>query len=61
MICYRESGALQSTGKVWELCDKITRLPHGNKDAVVRGVKSELGLVEDAVEELQEVKKSICT
>jgi len=53
-----ESSRLHNTGKVWELCEKINRLPHNNKDAVIRAVKSELGLVEDAVEELQEEIKS---
>lgn len=47
--------ALQCTGGVWELCESvIPNLPRNNKQLTVALIKQTLGLVKDAIEEIEE-------
>lgn len=48
---------LQSTGSVWEICDKFPGLPRDNKEAVIFQAKETLELISDALEELEESLK----
>lgn len=45
---------LQSTGSVWEICDKFPHLPKDNRQAALSQAKETLELISDALEELEE-------
>uniref|UniRef100_A0A674HLB0 Cyclin D1 binding protein 1 n=1 Tax=Taeniopygia guttata TaxID=59729 RepID=A0A674HLB0_TAEGU len=44
---------LISTGGVWEACEQVSNLPRDNQAAVVSAMTSCLGVVKDAVEEME--------
>ncbi|XP_063260634.1 cyclin-D1-binding protein 1 [Prinia subflava] len=44
---------LISTGGVWEACEQVSNLPRDNQAAVVSALASCLGVVKDAVEEME--------
>ncbi|NXQ12567.1 CCDB1 protein, partial [Peucedramus taeniatus] len=44
---------LISTGGVWEACEQVSNLPRDNQAAVVSALSSCLGVVKDAVEEME--------
>ncbi|KAF7235799.1 hypothetical protein EYD10_17398 [Varanus komodoensis] len=46
---------LISTGGVWEACDRISCLPRDNQAAVALAISSYLGIVRDALEEMEQV------
>ncbi|KAG8446599.1 hypothetical protein GDO86_014155 [Hymenochirus boettgeri] len=45
---------LVSTGSVWEACDQCEKLPKDNHAAVVLSISGYLGVVKDAVEEVEQ-------
>lgn len=47
---------LSSTGGVWAVCDQFSHLPHDNQAAVLGLVTSHLGVVKDAIEEMEQAK-----
>uniref|UniRef100_A0A8D0H851 Cyclin D1 binding protein 1 n=1 Tax=Sphenodon punctatus TaxID=8508 RepID=A0A8D0H851_SPHPU len=47
---------LISTGGVWEACDQIAHLPRDNQAAVVSAVSVALGVVRDALEEMEQAQ-----
>lgn len=49
---------LQSTGTVWEICDKFNTLPPDNSAAVIMFAKDSQQLVSDALKELIEAEQS---
>lgn len=49
---------LQSTGTVWEICDRVNSLPRDNTQAVLANIHESLGLITDAVDELEEAQKN---
>ncbi|NXQ75210.1 CCDB1 protein, partial [Quiscalus mexicanus] len=44
---------LISTGGVWEACEQVSNLPRDNQAAVVSALAASLGVVKDAVEEME--------
>lgn len=52
------SQQLQSTGSVWEMCDKLTTLPRDNTKAVLTFADEAHQLVSDALTELVEAEQS---
>lgn len=48
---------LQTTGSVWQACDEVASTPKDNKQAVLVIIKSNFGLVKDALEEMEEALK----
>ncbi|NXT67821.1 CCDB1 protein, partial [Chaetops frenatus] len=44
---------LRSTGSVWEACEQVSNLPRDNQAAVVSALAACLGVVKDAVEEME--------
>lgn len=49
---------LQSTGNIWEICDKFPKLPKDNREAVLLRTKEVDELISDALEELEETLRS---
>ena len=49
---------LQSFGKVVEKCDTLNALPKSNKKAATLSLKDELGLLKDALGELEEARSN---
>ncbi|XP_028970092.2 cyclin-D1-binding protein 1 homolog [Esox lucius] len=47
---------LQSTGGVWSACDKFEHLPRDNQAAVLGLLTSYVGVVKDAVEEMEQAQ-----
>uniref|UniRef100_A0A8D2KXR1 Uncharacterized protein n=2 Tax=Varanus komodoensis TaxID=61221 RepID=A0A8D2KXR1_VARKO len=47
---------LISTGGVWEACDRISCLPRDNQAAVALAISSYLGIVRDALEEMEQAQ-----
>uniref|UniRef100_UPI003AAA6B03 cyclin-D1-binding protein 1 homolog n=1 Tax=Centroberyx gerrardi TaxID=166262 RepID=UPI003AAA6B03 len=45
---------LTSTGGVWSACDQFTHLPRDNKAAVLLVLSSHIGVVKDAIEEVEQ-------
>ncbi|XP_005491339.1 cyclin-D1-binding protein 1 [Zonotrichia albicollis] len=45
---------LISTGGVWEACEQVSNLPRDNQAAVVSALAASLGVVKDAVEEMEQ-------
>nr|XP_056700935.1 cyclin-D1-binding protein 1 [Euleptes europaea] len=45
---------LVSTGGVWEACDRLAGLPRDNRGAVAAALASWLGIVRDALEEMEQ-------
>ncbi|XP_071385639.1 cyclin-D1-binding protein 1 homolog [Centroberyx affinis] len=45
---------LTSTGGVWSACDQFTSLPRDNKAAVLVVLSSHIGVVKDAIEEVEQ-------
>ncbi|XP_068890586.1 cyclin-D1-binding protein 1 isoform X2 [Aphelocoma coerulescens] len=50
---------LISTGGVWEACEQVSKLPRDNQAAVVSALAACLGVVKDAVEEMEHVRKPL--
>ncbi|CAN0164594.1 unnamed protein product [Lampetra planeri] len=49
-------GQLTSTAGVWEACDHISRLPRDNVVAVLAVMQAALGIVRDALEEIEQAQ-----
>ncbi|XP_074867970.1 cyclin-D1-binding protein 1 isoform X1 [Carettochelys insculpta] len=47
---------LISTGSVWEACDQISHLPRDNQAAVLSAMATYLGVVRDALEEMEQAQ-----
>ena len=47
---------LQGTGSVWEVCDSVKTMSKDNRSAVLRVCFTQLQLLRDACEEIDEVK-----
>ncbi|KAJ6633955.1 hypothetical protein lerEdw1_014225 [Lerista edwardsae] len=47
---------LVSTGGVWEACDRVAQLPRDNQAAVALALASCLGVVKDALEEMEQAQ-----
>ncbi|CAB1354293.1 unnamed protein product [Coregonus sp. 'balchen'] len=45
---------LQSTGGVWSACDQFAHLPRDNRAAVLGVLESYIGVVKDAIEEMEQ-------
>ncbi|KAK9529614.1 hypothetical protein VZT92_013694 [Zoarces viviparus] len=45
---------LTSTGGVWSACDHFARLPQDNKAAVLMVLSDQIGVVKDAIEEIEQ-------
>ena len=50
---------LQTTGILWECCDRLPSLPKNNAEAVIRVLGAAENLITDAIEELDEVSNSL--
>uniref|UniRef100_A0A803TGW0 Cyclin-D1-binding protein 1 n=1 Tax=Anolis carolinensis TaxID=28377 RepID=A0A803TGW0_ANOCA len=48
---------LISTGSVWEACDRASALPRDNQAAVALAISSCLGIVKDALEEMEQAQQ----
>ncbi|XP_053098831.1 cyclin-D1-binding protein 1 [Hemicordylus capensis] len=47
---------LVSTGGIWEVCERVSCLPRDNQAAVALGLASCLGVVKDALEEMEQAQ-----
>nr|XP_020662717.1 cyclin-D1-binding protein 1 [Pogona vitticeps] len=47
---------LVSTGGVWEACDRVSSLPRDNQAAATLAISSCLGIVKDALEEMEQAQ-----
>ncbi|XP_071329120.1 cyclin-D1-binding protein 1 homolog [Trachinotus anak] len=45
---------LTSTGSVWSACDQFTQLPQDNKAAVLLVLSAQIGVVKDAIQEIEQ-------
>ncbi|XP_056241325.1 cyclin-D1-binding protein 1 homolog [Seriola aureovittata] len=45
---------LTSTGSVWSACDQFAQLPQDNKAAVLLVLSAQIGVVKDAIEEIEQ-------
>ncbi|KAF7650185.1 hypothetical protein LDENG_00129710 [Lucifuga dentata] len=45
---------LTSTGSVWSACDHFAQLPRDNKEAALVVLSSQIGVVKDAIEEIEQ-------
>uniref|UniRef100_A0A8C4ET45 Cyclin-D1-binding protein 1 homolog n=1 Tax=Dicentrarchus labrax TaxID=13489 RepID=A0A8C4ET45_DICLA len=45
---------LTSTGSVWSACDQFAQLPQDNKGAVLVVLSAQIGVVKDAIEEIEQ-------
>ncbi|XP_026202950.1 cyclin-D1-binding protein 1 homolog [Anabas testudineus] len=45
---------LTSTGSVWSACDQFAQLPRDNKAAVLVALLAQIGVVKDAIEEIEQ-------
>ncbi|XP_073324878.1 cyclin-D1-binding protein 1 homolog [Pagrus major] len=45
---------LTSTGGVWSACDQFAQLPHDNKAAALVVLSTQIGVVKDAIEEIEQ-------
>ncbi|XP_029683362.1 cyclin-D1-binding protein 1 homolog isoform X1 [Takifugu rubripes] len=45
---------LTSTGGVWQVCDHFAQLPKDNKAAVILVLSAQMGVVKDAIEEMEQ-------
>ncbi|KAG7272050.1 hypothetical protein CRUP_025987, partial [Coryphaenoides rupestris] len=45
---------LTSTGGVWSACDRFPALPQDNKAAVILALSAQIGVVKDAIEEIEQ-------
>ncbi|XP_024998044.1 cyclin-D1-binding protein 1 isoform X3 [Gallus gallus] len=50
---------LISTGGVWEACEQVSSLPRDNQAAVVSALSAFLGVVKDAVEEMENCSQAL--
>ncbi|XP_041834948.1 cyclin-D1-binding protein 1 homolog isoform X1 [Melanotaenia boesemani] len=50
---------LTSTGGVWSACDRFPRLPRDNKAALLVVLSSQLGVVKDAIEEIEQALSEV--
>ncbi|XP_037733208.1 cyclin-D1-binding protein 1 isoform X5 [Chelonia mydas] len=48
---------LISTGSIWEACEQISHLPQDNHAAVLSAMAAYLGVVRDAVEEMEQAQR----
>lgn len=50
---------LTSTGGVWSACDSLTQLPRDNKAALLVVLSAQIGVVKDAIEEIEQALSEV--
>lgn len=50
---------LTSTGGVWSVCDSFTQLPRDNKAALLVVLSAQIGVVKDAIEEIEQALSEV--